>query len=111
MINPSGVGTTLAAVSAIKTGDVEGLRRLLDANPGLATGTFNGRDLLHVATDWPGHFPRVAETITLLAESGVDVNARKEGGEAPLHWAASSDDVDALDALLDAGADIDVPGA
>jgi ankyrin repeat protein len=29
----------------------------------------------------------------------------------PLHWAASSDDVDALDALLDAGADIEAPGA
>jgi hypothetical protein len=28
-----------------------------------------------------------------------------------LHWAASSDDVEVLDALLDAGADIDAPGA
>jgi ankyrin repeat protein len=28
-----------------------------------------------------------------------------------LHWAASSDDVAALDALLDAGADIEAPGA
>jgi ankyrin repeat protein len=28
-----------------------------------------------------------------------------------LHWAASSDDVEAIDALLDAGADIDAPGA
>jgi uncharacterized protein len=28
-----------------------------------------------------------------------------------LHWAASSDDVDAIDALLDAGADIEAGGA
>jgi hypothetical protein len=31
--------------------------------------------------------------------------------ETPLHWAASSDDVAVLDALLDAGADIEAPGA
>ena len=114
MIDPTGVGTTLAAVSAVKTGDVEGLRRLLAARPDLVGATFNGRDLLHVATDWPGHLPRVAETITVLAGAGADVNARggpDGSGEAPLHWAASSDDVEAIDALLDAGADIDVPGA
>lgn len=29
----------------------------------------------------------------------------------PLHWAASSNDVEVFDALLDAGADIDAPGA
>ncbi len=31
--------------------------------------------------------------------------------ETPLHWAASSDDIDAVDALLDAGADIEASGA
>jgi hypothetical protein len=30
--------------------------------------------------------------------------------ETPLHWAASSDDVPVLDALLDAGGDIECPG-
>ena len=45
--------------------------------------------------------------------AGADVNARFRGPheETPLHWAASSDDVAVLDALLDAGADIDAPGA
>ena len=44
---------------------------------------------------------------------GADVNARFTGphGETPLHWAASSDDIEALDALLDAGADIETDGA
>jgi ankyrin repeat protein len=41
------------------------------------------------------------------------VNARFRGAhtETPLHWAASSDDIGALDALLDAGADIEANGA
>ncbi len=62
------------------------------------------RTLLHVATDWPGHFPHVSASIVALVEAGADVNARFHGPheETPLHWAASSDDVAALDALLDA---------
>ena len=41
------------------------------------------------------------------------MNARFTGPhtETPLHWAASSDDVEVLDVLLDAGADIEAPGA
>jgi hypothetical protein len=70
------------------------------------------RALLHVATDWPGHFPNVAATIAALVEAGADVNARFRGphAETPLHWAASSNDVEALDALLDSGADIEAGG-
>ena len=49
----------------------------------------------------------------MLVDAGADVDARYEGvhKQTPLHWAASSDDVDALDALLDSGADIEAPGA
>ena len=71
------------------------------------------RTLLHIATDWPGHFPGGARTVALLIDAGADVNARVTGphNETPLHWAASSDDVDVLDVLLDRGADIEAPGA
>jgi ankyrin repeat protein len=109
-----------AAVAAIHGGDVAALTRLLDENPWLATARLGdddpdgmSRTLLHVATDWPGHFPAVAATIAVLVAAGADVNARFRGphDETPLHWAASSDDVEALDALLDAGADIEAPGA
>ncbi len=106
-----------AAVAAIQVGDVDGLRGVLDAHPQLATARIGSADesrtLLHVATDWPGHFPRVGQAIALVAERGGDVNAQFVGAhaETPLHWAASSDDVEAAAALLDGGADIEAPGA
>ena len=109
----------VAVVDAIHTGDVEALERMLREHPELATARLGADDadmtrtLLHVATDWPGHFPNGAETVAALVEAGADVNARFTGPhtETLLHWAASSDDVDVLDALLDAGADIEAHGA
>jgi len=111
-----------AASEAIRSGDVESLKNLIKDNPGLATGTIRGapnscdtipRTLLHVATDWPGNFPNGAATIAALIEAGAGVNARITGPhpETPLHWAASCDDVEVLDALLDRGADMEAPGA
>ena len=69
--------------------------------------------MIGAATDWPGHFPNVAESIRALVAGGADVNARASGPhrETALHGAASSDYVEALDALLDAGADIEADGA
>jgi uncharacterized protein len=103
------------AIGAIRAGDAESLARLLREDPALATVRPDGcRTLLHVVTDWPGHVPEAARKIAALVAAGADVDARFEGGphrETPLHWAASSDDVEALDALLDAGADIEADGA
>jgi ankyrin repeat protein len=98
----------------IRVGDVASLQQLLREHPGLAGARVDGsRTLLHVVTDWPGHLPHAGATIAALAAAGADVDARFAGAhtETPLHWAASSDDIEALDALLDAGADIEAPGA
>ncbi|OXY89433.1 ankyrin repeat domain-containing protein [Streptomyces diastatochromogenes] len=106
----------LAAVEAVHAGDVPALQDLLTAHPGLATArlgdTRTARTLLHVATDWPGHYPRGPHTVTALVAAGADVNARFTGPhrETPLHWAASTDDVPVLDTLLDLGADIEADG-
>jgi ankyrin repeat protein len=47
--------------------------------------------------------------VEVLIGAGADVDARFTGPhrETPLHWAASSDDVEVLAGLLDAGADIE----
>jgi hypothetical protein len=102
-----------ALTAAIRTGDTDALRQLLRDHPELAAARIDGRSPLHIATDWPGHFPNVADTVGVLVDAGADVNARFVGShrETPLHWAASSGDVEALDALLDAGADIEADGA
>lgn len=101
----------------IRDGDVIGLNTLLAANPSLASERFGDAEMsctaLHVATDWPGHYPSVARTIASIVAAGAPVDGRFAGPhrETALHWAASSDDADALDALLDAGADIEADGA
>jgi ankyrin repeat protein len=102
------------AAEAIHNGDVVALNIFLSQNPAAVRERIDGqRTLLHVATDWPGHFPNVRQTIMALTYHGADLNAPFHGrhSETPLHWAASSDDVDALDALLDLGADIESPGS
>ncbi|MFD2614818.1 ankyrin repeat domain-containing protein [Paenibacillus gansuensis] len=115
-----------AVVGAIRSGDIMKLKQLLADHPGLASARIEessaaqkrgtrsmSRTLLHVTADWPGHVPNGAAAVAALAEAGGDVNARFIGPheETALHWAASSNDTDVLDALLDAGADINSPGA
>jgi ankyrin repeat protein len=101
-------------LEAIRRGDVSALEQFLLANPTAVTARVDGqRTLLHVATDWPGHFPHVRQTIHVLAAHGAALNAAFHGhhSETPLHWAASSDDLVALDALLELSADIESPGS
>jgi hypothetical protein len=106
-------------VNAIQAGDVPTLKRLLAEHPDLATARVEHSEpcaesctLLHIATDWPGHYPNGPAVIATLIQAGADVNAQFAGPhkETPLHWAASSNDVAVLDALIDAGADIEAAG-
>jgi hypothetical protein len=99
MLNiPADDSRAVAVISAIRSGDLEGLGHLLNDNPGLATARIVdaqgvSRTLLHIATDWPGHFPNSAMTVAALVAAGADVNARvthpsrPECRETPLHWA------------------------
>jgi uncharacterized protein len=108
----------VALVRAIRTGDLDRLERLLTEDDGLARVWIRDRkgglrSTLHIATDWPGYFPNGPEVVRLLIRAGADPNAARAApgvAEAPLHWAASSDDLDVADALIDAGADVEAPG-
>lgn len=111
---------SVAVTEAIRGGDVAALRKCLAEHPGLATARIvergpgaGSRTLLHIAADWPGHFPHGPAVVATLVAAVADPNARFEGAhsETPLHWAASSNDVPMLDALIQAGADIEAPGA
>lgn len=101
-------------IQATEQSDLSKLKALLKREPELAkTRNATGRTLLHIITEWPSHKPNRTPMIKLLLQAGADPNARFEGEhrETPLHWAASADDVEAIDALLDGGAEIDADGA
>jgi hypothetical protein len=99
---------------AIRAGDVPQLAGMLQEHPGIAAQpiqVLGSRTPLMVVADWPGYFPNGPQIVGLLAAGGGDPDATGSGDETPLHWAASSDDVDVAEALLDAGADIEARGS
>ena len=109
-------------LAAVRGGEVAVVKRLLSGNPDLARTRFGGRGgtrtALHFVTDWPGYFPHGPEIVRLLIGAGAEPNALTTGrdseepgpgSETPLHWAASSDDVDVAVALIDGGADLETP--
>ena len=108
----------VAGVAAIHAGDLPTLERLLAENAGLANVQIQGRrggyrTPLHAVADWPGYFPNGPAVVRLLLANGADPNGGAEGfghQETPLHWAASSDDADVAEALIDGGAEIESPG-
>jgi uncharacterized protein len=108
---------------AVRGGDLDEIGRLLAERPELATARLAGRrggsgTSLHLVADWPGYFPNAPEAARLLLDAGADPNALTTardsptpgpGSETPLHYAASSDDVDVAEALIDGGADLNTP--
>jgi uncharacterized protein len=100
--------------TALKRGDVDRLRAMLADEPALATSTVNGYRPLHLFADAPGHRPNAAAVVSLLVAAGADLDAHAVDAwhhETALHWAASNDDVELIDVLLAAGADIEHPGS
>jgi ankyrin repeat protein len=111
-VSPIDGPATAAAVAAIRSGDLETLQRLIEEWPDLVTSRLDGRTALHVVTDWPGFYPNGPAVVAVLVAAGADPDVDTGGDrpETPLHWAASSDDLDVADALIDAGANLETPG-
>jgi ankyrin repeat protein len=117
---PHGDPVAIELTLAIHGGDLDALERLISARPGLASAHMIGRKgieggwrtPLHAATDWPGYFPSAPAAVRLLLDAGADPNDDSGGDrpETPLHWAASTDDVEVALVLIDGGARLDVPG-
>lgn len=106
-----------AARDAIHAGDHDTLRNLLKEYPELANAYIGdateGRTLLHILADWPGHITSAPELARVIVAAGADINAPFMGdlhSETALHWAASNNDVALLDILLDLGSNIDAEG-
>jgi uncharacterized protein len=119
---PGDAPTAAELLLAVHSGEVEKIRRLLSENSDLARARFAARGgtstALHFVTDWPGYFPNGPDIVKLLIDAGANPNALTTGkgsdvpgpgSETPLHYAASSDDVDVAAALIDGGADLEAP--
>ena len=95
----------LLAVSAIKAGDLDGLRAQLAADPDLATArsSCSHPTLLQCLVLEAGEVPNQLELLQALVSAGAEV-------EGPLVAAVSVDNTAAAAALLDAGAAVEGTG-
>jgi hypothetical protein len=119
---PSDAATAADLRAAVHGGEIDVVRRLLSDDPELARARFSSRGgsstALHFVTDWPGYFPNGPDIVRVIISAGADPNALTTSGgsavpgpgsETPLHYAASTDDVDVAAALIDGGADLETP--
>ena len=74
----------IAVATAIRTGDLATLERLLAENPDLANVQIEGRKggyrtPLRGMADWPAYFPNGPAVVRLLLANGSDLNGGAAG--------------------------------
>jgi ankyrin repeat protein len=90
--------------SAVRSGDVEAVERLLDATPALVDAEIGGDRgevaLYYAILDGHGHVARA------LVERGADLDVSNDRGDTPLHWAAYNHcNREVIELMVKAGAD------
>jgi hypothetical protein len=98
-----------AFLGAVRSGNVDGVRKLLSADPTLiqarTIGVWENDTALHLAAARGDN-----DMVMLLLEHKADVNAKDEAGITPLHLAALHGQASVAKTLLGAGATVDAIG-
>ena len=86
---------------AVKKGDIEAVRKYLDAGADVNTKDEDGYTLLTVAVAYGSK-----EIVELLIFNGVDVNAKNDGGSTPLNIATAQGHKEIVELLIFNGVDV-----
>lgn len=84
-----------------KIGNLNYLKRCIDAGANIETKNINGMTPLIVATE-----NRNMAAIVYLLDSGADINASDDQGWTPLFWAASAGNLKIFKLLFERGANV-----
>ncbi len=110
-INSAGVGPpsvvanattkSVSLLEAIRRGDVERVKHLVQTGENVNEMDFYGSAALHEAIDQGN-----AEILRILVDAGADANGRDGAGNSAIHMAVRQDNPEILRILADAGADV-----
>jgi ankyrin repeat protein len=97
----------LALMDAARGGDIQAVKHHLAAGVDVNV-IYKGQTPLHLAATFrtPSIGNQRKEIVELLIAAGADVNAKDEGGQTPLHKAASGGHKEIVELLIAKGADV-----
>ena len=96
-------GDTYSALfDRVNAGDVDAVRKIIDAHPNVKDEYLNDGWTALTISARNGN----ADVTTMLIEQGADVNRLEGGGNSPLFWAVYYEHIDVVNILLRAGAEV-----
>ena len=104
-VNATNKSNTTALMVACKTGNIDAINELLNAEADTNIVDTNGYTCLHAAVSATCN----KEVLQTLINHGADVNAADKSNVAALMLACEKGNVNAVDILLNAGADPNIP--